>query len=78
MTTVEATTLSSRTVAGDAAARHTEGIPALFAALLLLAAVIVVAVLIAGPMIPALVSVPAALIALALVATGWIVAGPRL
>lgn len=78
MTTVEATTLSSRTVAGDAAARRTEGIPALFAALLLLAAVIVVAVLIAGPMIPALVSVPAALIALALVATGWIVAGPRL
>lgn len=78
MTTVEATTLSSRTVAGAAATRRTEGSPALFAALLILAAVIVVAVLIAGPTIPALVSVPAALIALGLVATGWIVAGPRL
>lgn len=75
MTTADGFTLSST---AQPARRERTASPVLFATLLAIAGAIVVAVLVLGPSVSAAVSVPCALIALALVTIGWIVAGPRL
>ena len=55
-----------------------EGRPGVFMALLCAAALMLLGLLIVGPALPMMPAVGLAMIAVALVAAAWIVAGPRL
>lgn len=80
MTTVESFTLSSessRTARAPQGHGTSRARGALFTAMLALAAVLVLAVLTAGTALPIGISVPLALGAIALVAGGWALGGPR-
>lgn len=78
MTTLEGTLLSSQETERGCSGRRPEGRPALFAALLGFAGLILLVVLVGGPMLPPAISVPCALGAIILVLSGWVLAGPRL
>lgn len=55
-----------------------EGRPGVFMALLCVAALMLLGLLIAGPALPMVSAVGLAMIAVALVVSAWVVAGPRL
>lgn len=71
------THLSSTDLRPQAPARRSAGRPALFALMLVLAAIAVFTVLLAGPALPVGTAVALSATALLLVVTGWITAGPR-
>lgn len=73
MRTIPSHTLSSR----DDVRVRAAGRPALFAAIVSLALIILMAVLLGGPLMPLTTSIAMAGVSVLLVVVGWAVAGPR-